>query len=155
MRRWIVYLMALFITAAVGILPFRGTDVGKLLPVETVRLTKQDDKILLETDTAGYGIGNDIQSALENLKATAMGNVFLDTADYLIVTPGGEDLLLELYAFLRPNCSICIQLGNAEVAKITEFLENHEPELTLQEYRGGLKKIPVMMIVEERMELVQ
>ena len=76
MKKIIVYLLLL---AAVLLLPVQGTDVGKLLPVEVLQIYKEEDSVVLTTDVGASGVGATVDAAIENLKATAAGIIFLDT----------------------------------------------------------------------------
>ncbi len=153
MRRWLLYALALAIAFAVS--PFTATDVGKLRPVEVVRLTQRGGQVLLQTDTGDEGIGEDVDAALENLKESTAGDIFLETADHLLVEPGCAAWIKPLSMHLRPSCSICWQTGELELEDAAEFLSIHRPQMTLQAWRGGNGKIPSLRIQKERMELVQ
>lgn len=155
MRRWILYLGAFALVLALGISPFSGTDVGKLLPVEVVRLSYQSGKLVLETDTGDSGVGTDAMLALQNLKDTTAGIVFLETADYLIIEPGCEERLTELQDMLRPACGICFGKGNVKLEEAAKFLRTHSPKVTMQDWEGGQRDLPILIAEGERMELVQ
>lgn len=155
MKRWIVYLLLFAAAAALGTTSFTGTDVGELLPVEVVRISCRDEEILLETDNGNSGRGMDVTDALRDLKESAPGNLFLETADYLILVPGCEEYLEALYGCLRPSCGICLEDGKADMERVGEFLSAHKPETTLRNWRGGAENLPVLKTREGRMELVQ
>jgi len=154
MRRWLLYGIAFTAALLLDLSPFRGTDVGKLLPVETVRICRENGEIRLQTDTGDTGKGTDINEALLDLKATTAGNVFLETADYLLVKPGCEEMLGELADILRPSCGVCVEVGEAELEKVAKFFAAHEPQVTLQKWRSGNAHLPMLMVKEGRMELV-
>lgn len=154
MRRWIMYGIAFAVAVVLDLSPFRGTDVGKLLPVETVRICRENGKILLQTDTGDAGKGADISEALLDLKATTAGNVFLETADYLLVQLGCEEMLPELAGILRPSCGVCVEVGEAELEKVAKFFAAHEPQVTLQDWRSEKVHLPILVVKEGRMELV-
>ena len=67
MKKTLLYILLL--TTAVAI-PQQGTDVGKLLPVEVVRLDKAGDLVLVSTDVGAGGVGATVKDAIENMKAT-------------------------------------------------------------------------------------
>lgn len=155
MKRWAIYLLLFAAAAALGTSAFTGTDVGELLPVEAVRVSVREGELLLETDTGDTGRGADVDAALRDLKESAPGNLFLETADYLILAPGSEPFLRELYGFLRPSCGVCVEDGEADMERIGEFLSAHKPETTLRDWRNGSEDLPVLRTREGRMELVQ
>lgn len=154
MRRWLLYGIAFGAAILLDLSPFRGTDVGKLLPVEVVRISRENGEILLQTDTGDTGKGTDINEALLELQATTAGNVFLETADYLLIQPGCEEMLGALAGILRPSCSICVEVGEAELEKVAKFFAAHEPQVTLQKWRSGKAHLPMLVVKEGRMELV-
>ena len=100
----------------------------------------------LETDTGHSGIGKSVFEALENLKATASGNVFLDTADYLMVEKGREELLEEIYTVLRPSCMVCTAEKMPDMKSIGEFLSAHEPDVTLRKWK--VERISLLVLQE-------
>ena len=150
MKYWLLFFSVFIAAAALGTTSPQGTDIAKLAPVEVVWLSERDGQVFLKTDTGDYGAGQDMQTALENMKATASGTVFLDTADYLIVEQGCEDLLDQTYTFLRPSCMICMAERIPDLESVTEYLAAHEPELTLREYRVDKGEIPELVEQEGR-----
>ena len=149
--KWIV---CVFLAAGIfGKLSVFGTDVAKLQPVEVVRVSNCGDTVVIETDTGSSGAGENVASALAALKQTAQGIVFLDTAEYLIVSENMVDRIHELEAYLRPGCSICREKGNTDLKKAASFLMVHDPNVTLKDYQAGIKKIPILKTWEGKMIL--
>ena len=93
MKRWWVYIVLYLVVGVLGLSPFEATDVATLSPVEVIWLEQQGNLVRIETDGKDIGIGKSVLEALENMKRTAPGTVFLDTADYLIVRKGNEKLI--------------------------------------------------------------
>lgn len=151
MKRWLVYILALVLLAA---FPFSGTDVGKLAPVEVVWLAEQNGQIYLQTDTGDVGRGEDVRSALQNMTATAYGTIFLDTADYLIVKHGQEELLQQVYDVLRPSCMVCSAAKMPDMESVASFLAAHEPPVTLRLHRIGQNELPMLAGQEGRYEWI-
>lgn len=150
MKYWLVFFSLFIATAIFGTNSSRGTDIAKLAPIGVVWLSEGDGKIFLKTDTGDFGVGEDMQAALEDMKATASGTVFLDTADYLIVEQGREELLEQAYTFLRPSCMICVAEKMPDLEVAAEYLSAHEPELTLRQYRVEKGNIPELVELEGR-----
>ncbi len=155
MKRWLLYALALGAIIAFGISPFTATDVGKLRPVEVVRLSQKGSQVYLQTDTGDMGAGENVDAALENLKASTAGEIFLETADHLLLEPGSEKWLKSIAVYLRPSCSICWQSGELELEEAAKYLSAHRPQITLQDWMAGRGKIPSLKTQKERMELVQ
>ena len=155
MKHWRSYLLAVLAAAAVSLGPFSGSDVAKLEPVEVLAVSTEADRVILRTDTENEGRGNDLQSALADMRKTASAEIFLETADYLILTPDCIDLLPELTGMLRPVTNVCVSDAELDLGKAAEYFSAHEPECSLQDIRAGMGHIPVLAAEEGRMELVQ
>jgi len=100
MKKWI-WLAAL----ALLLLPQRGTEVGKLLPVETLLIEKQAGQYRVSTDTGHTARDDSLEKAVDALRAEAPGILFLDTADGAsvdMVVPMGQQFLLINAAFAIP-----------------------------------------------------
>lgn len=135
------------IFAAISLLAstaFHGTDIAKLAPVETIWLSEREDEICLETDSGDMGRGESLAAALEDMKKTVPGTIFLDTADYLIVEAGKEHLIGQISSLLRPSCMICKAEEKPDMEAVTKFLSAHEPELTLRKHQVEQCVIPML-----------
>lgn len=150
MRRWIVYALVLALVLLLS--PAAKTDVGELLPVELLYIYYSNEGTLcVETDTGDFGTGETLDRALSDLKATASGNIFLDTADYLVITKEAAPLLPQLWKILRPATQVC--LGAGADAGAAKFLSAHKPGVTLNDVRAGMGILPVLTWTGERYRL--
>ena len=154
MKRWIWCAAALILTAALGGRPFEGADIARLQPVELLRIQKSGDVISVELDTGDSGKGTTLEAALQDLKKSTPGNVFLETADYLLINDEAGALVESLVEYLRPACGVCLEEGEAKLEEAAQFLRVHQPALTLQEYRAGNHALQKLEIREGRMYLV-
>ena len=154
MRRWILYAAVLGVSALLNVTGFAGTDVGKLQPVQAVRVTKAGNAVVMQTDTGDIGVGTTPKSALMDMRYSTVGSLFLETADYLILQSGCEELLPELSEILRPSCKVCTVIGNANPETAAEYLAVHEPGMSLRDWLGGERRIPTLKEREGRLELV-
>lgn len=155
MKKWLFYALTLALIPALSFGGLGGEDIGKLQPVQVVIVRAEGEQLVLMTDTEDSGKGGDIHRAIHDMKQTAPANVFLDTADYLLLEPETEEYLPQLRAYLRPSCSLCYVTGNVSLEKAGEFLQFHEPKLTLTQYDAGKRDIPYLLEEEGRMKLVQ
>lgn len=149
MRRWIIY--GAVAVLALLLAPAPRTDVGELLPVELLYLYMEEGSLCVETDTGNFGAGPDLDAALADLKATASGTVFLDTADYLVITGQTMAQLPQLWELLRPATQVCLGVGAD--AGAAEFLAAHKPGVTLNDIRSGRRIPPILTRTEERYRL--
>lgn len=154
MKRWLWYLAVIVAVAALSGKSASGTDVGKLNPVQAVRVYSIEDRIVIETDAENFGIGNTLNAALDDMKQTVPSEVFLDTADYLILSPSCQPLLPALMEHLRPSCAVCLEQGQTDVTQVGAFLEIHKPQVTLMRYCAGQTNLPTLITQNGRMELV-
>ncbi len=148
---WLVLLLAI---AVFGSKLFEATDVARLQPVEVIRLSAQGDLLCVETDTGQSGMGETLAAAFENLKATSSGDIFLDTADYLILTKQTAVMAGEMMNYMRPACRVCVESGVADLTVVANYLNSHEPTLSLMQCCGEMRELPVLKTQEGRMELV-
>ena len=153
MKRWIAYFGVL--AAALALEPSSGTDIAKLQPVQAVYLYIEDGALIIQTDTGDVGRGRNLDGAFADLKQTTAGTVFLDTADYLIVTETTAELIPGLYDDLRPACIICIGETKIDLEMAVGYLTAHEPKSTLKDHRAGQTELPRLRTEEGRMYLVE
>ncbi len=154
MKKWLGYLAVIAAVAFLSGKGSAGTDIGTLQPVQAVMVTAQGSQILIETDTGDMGLGETVDAAIGNMKATSAYEIFLDTADYLLIEDGCIPLLSELDAHLRPSCSVCLLAGEPDLEAVGQFLQTHKPEVTLRRYLAGQTALPTLRTQQGRMELV-
>lgn len=133
MKRGIWYCAIL---AAALCVPSRGTDIGRLEPVEAVMVDRQWGQVVIRTDTGDAGRGSTLAQAMQNLRDTTPGTIYLDTADYLLVTRAAGDLLGELSGALRPSARVCRAEGEVDLAAAAEFLSAHAPDDRIKNCRN-------------------
>lgn len=154
MRRWYIYIVLYAIVGVFGLSPFRGNDIATLSPVEVVWVEGQPGSIRMETDSGEVGIGATVEDALDGMKATAATKVFLDTADYIIVKKGCEDILSELTDILRPSCAVCVAERMPDLEKAAEFLTVHEPSVKMKTLCKS-ELLPALQEEKGRMVLIE
>lgn len=152
MKRWIGLLAGFAL--AVFLAPSGKTDISELRPVELLSLYKEEGQLCVETDTGDLGRGVDLQTALKDLRATTPGEIFLETADYVMVTAETKECLLELKTILRPATEIVQMQDRIEASAAVEFLSVHRPGLLMKDY-GSESMLPQLSIKEGRCCLVQ
>ena len=122
-------------------------DINRLEPVCLVRMQYSEGKYTLETDTGSRGTGNNPEEAVTNLRESAGGVVFLDTAEFLLIDENMQ-VREEIYDLLRPSCRVCAARGNMDLPQATEYLQVHKPRLRLRELRAGVDQIQVLTMNE-------
>lgn len=154
MKKWLWYLAVLAFVTVLGRKPTSGNDIGKLQPVQVVCILRQENGVVVQTDTGDWGVGDTLWSATENMKETATKDVFLETADHLLLAPSCVELLPQIMEMLRPSCSLCLMEGEPDLEQVGQFLEFHRPELTLTQYQAGKRDLPTLKTENGRMTLV-
>ena len=155
MKRLIFYGAALALIAMLGWMPFSPSDVADLKPVELIYIDAERGPVLVKTDTGGSGRGQTLAEAFQDLKQTTAGNIFLETADHLIVSEKARPYLQSAVRFLRPACNVCVADREPELETAAAFLRTHEPNMTLQDFRTGIRDLPKLRSIEGRMYLVE
>ena len=131
MKRIVVYILAL---AAAMMVPVERTDVGKLQPVELVQIYKESEQVIIVTDTGDSGQGNGVEAAFKDLKETTAGIIFLDTADYLLVSESAIAEVPALREYLKSDVRVCKAEKGIDLVQAAEFLTVHPPSVKLKEY---------------------
>ena len=126
-NRRIFYVLVL----AVLLLGGRGTDIGQLRPVEVVRVYEKAGLLFLETDTGDAGWGLTVDEAVKKLKETTMGEIYLDTADYLLLEEGIDDCLGEVRTYLKKKTKMAYSEGKIDLEVAASYLRVHSPSETV------------------------
>lgn len=154
MKRWLIFLGAMIVTGLVLRLPHPATDLSDLEPVEVVLVRQTEKGIEVETDTGAIGRGKDLTLAVEDLEEHAMGKVFLDTADYLLLEIHDGDYE-RFYSVFRPGCHVCLADGVEDLSQAGVFLQTHKPRNSLIQIRAGERMLEELVEKEGELELVK
>ena len=140
MRRILLYIVILGATLAV---PTESFDIGKLLPVQVVAIYKENDKVILQTDTQDMGIGGNAIEALQDLKDTAAGIIYLDTAQYLLLGEDTAQAVEDLRGELKASVRVCAVEETVDLTETAAFLDAHGQIPRLKEWKSGME-LPVL-----------
>lgn len=133
-------------------LPDRGTDIGKLLPVELVAVRREEGVFRVETDTGQFGLGNTLEEAMADLRNAAPGVVFFDTADYLLLTR--ETLTEEgLSSFFRPGVRVLLAEERIDPEEAAEYLRSRKVGVQLKKLVESGGMLPKLCEKNGRLEL--
>lgn len=131
---------------AVLLLPNEGTDVGRLIPVEVIAVSEDRGTVKVETDTGDLGKGRTLQEAFVDLKETAPGVIYLDTAEYLLLETGMEERVAVLRTYLKGDVHVCHAQEGIPLEGIANYLSVHKPKVRLD---GVSNAAQIPMICEE------
>ncbi len=115
--------------------PVERVDVSKLLPIRAVAVYTQGNEVVLETDTEHKGTGRDVVQALRNLKKETPAVVYLDTAEYLLVSREAEIYISQLSDWLKPSVKVSICDVREQVKEAAEYLDVHGGATELRHWR--------------------
>lgn len=148
MKRVILYIVIL---AVLFWLPVQRADVGQLRPVQLISFYLENDTFVLATDTGDIGSGRTVSEAFENLKQTTPAVIYLDTAEFLLVTPDALTYLSQLDGYVKQNVKLCLQETPLNPQKAAQYLavQKHLPKI--QQYAG--EKLPALRSTGERLIL--
>ena len=151
MKRIILYVLLM---AAALAAPVEQADVGKLRPIETVSVYTEQGWVVLSTDTDDLGIGQTALQALQNMKDTASGTIYLDTARYLLLEEDAQDAAEELRAVLKDKVQLCIASREIEPADATKYLSAHSGLTRMKTWKVG-QKLPVLVQQGKRLIILK
>ena len=151
MKRIVIYIVTL---ALLTLAPVKSADIGNLRPIEVVMVRWQGDTLVISTDTEDVGYGTDAMTALENLKATTPGTIYLDTAEYLLVTEGADDAAEQLKSRLKKSVRVCMAEPEIDLKTAAKFLPVHGDLPRLKTWKAG-DKLPCLSVAGEGLLLTE
>ena len=140
MKRILIYVGIL---AALLAAPVRPSNIGQLHPVQVVSVYKENNWVVIETDTEDRGIGGSALQALQNLKDTTSGNIYLDTAEYLLLTKDTQEEVEALRAELKDSVQLCMCTKQVDLAEAGKYLSVHGKLPKLEHWKKDTE-LPVL-----------
>lgn len=151
MKRILVYLL---ITAALALVPLERTDVADLRPVQTVALYKTPEGYRIETDTQDVGSGKTVDSAYQDLLDTTSGIIYLDTADFLLISEAALPGLQDMDKYLKNGVKACSVIGEGDLKAVSKFLSVQTGLRPFSAVRSG-DELPVLDCRTDRIKFLQ
>lgn len=133
-------LLYIVILALLFLAPVQRLDVAKLEPVQTVAVSVEDGTVILETDTDNAGRGADVAEALQDLEDTTPGVIYLDTAEYLLVTEAALDCVDTLRSSLSSSVRVSLWDGEGSVKTAAKYLGIRKDLPKLRDWSAPGKK---------------
>ena len=149
MKRALIYIG---IVLSLFWVPVEGADLEKMHPVEVVQLYREGEIVVLRTDTEDMGIGTTVVAALENLQDTTPGFIYLDTAQYLILTEDTAQDVEMLRPYMKKSLQMCYGEKGTDLTLAAEFLPAHGRLPQLRHYQPGMD-LPKLTVLEKRLKL--
>ena len=135
MKKWLVFAAAVTTVAILSRRPHPARDVARLEPVQAVYIYQKNGTLCIETDTGAAGSGNTLTEAAADLKASASGEIFLDTAEFLLIDPE-VTITTDFHTLLRPTCGVTFTHATPDLQAAADYLRIHQPSVTLLELRA-------------------
>ena len=140
MKRLLIYGLIL---GAVCLAPAKPLEIGKLLPVQVVAVYREDGQTVIRTDTGNVGKGANAAEALINIAQTADGILYLDTAQYLMMTEDAQNAVEQMRGELRRSVQLCRMDTTISPEEAGDFLSSHGELPRLKDWKPG-GKLPVL-----------
>ena len=106
--------------------PVKRLDIANLQPVQTVAIYTEPGAVVLQTDTHSLGRGASVAEAVANLEENTPGVIYLDTAEYLLVSKDAESYVDALREYLNPDVKVSMwHTGNA-IDMAAKFLSEEQ-----------------------------
>lgn len=141
MKRIIIYCIIL-----VGILwiPVERMEIRDLEPIQAVWMYREEGEIVLKTDTEDEGRGESVQEALEDMKEKSSGIVYLDTAQFLLVSDNAQEQIGELASYLKSKVKISLWEGG-DLKEAARYMQSHKIGVKLSKWSHEVKlpKLPI------------
>ena len=114
--------------------PVKRLEVRKLLPIRAVAVYRSQGQITLETDTEHKGDGESVEAAILELKKNTPAVVYLDTAEYLLVSKDAEAVIPQLCNYFKPRVKVCICEAEGDVKTFAEYVDVHGATTELRQW---------------------
>ena len=134
MKKWLFLAAVLTAVAVLSRRPHPARDVAKLEPVQVVYIRIDGAEYSVETDTGAKGTGANLTEAAADMKANATGEIFLDTAEFLLLHPA-VPITEEFHTLLRPTCKVTFTTAAPDLQAASAYLTIHSPPVTLAQLR--------------------
>lgn len=134
MKKWLFLAAAVAAVAILSHRPNPARDVARLEPVQAVYVCQKGGNLCIETDTGAMGCGDTLAEAASDLKTGASGEIFLDTAEFLLLAPD-VSLTREFHTLLRPTCRVVWTAAQPDLQAAAAYLSIHPPKQILAQLR--------------------
>ena len=141
-------LLYILIILGVFFAPVEPMNIANLRPVQVVAFYGDGENLVIETDTCDRGVGATPQQALQNLKDTANGVVYLDTAEYILMEDTAQAAVEALRWAFRKSAKICKMQGQIDLENTADFLASHGKLPRIEDWETGAQ-LPVLGTFEE------
>lgn len=122
MKRIILYIVLLCVPF---LAPVTQVNVGTLKPVEVIALSREGNMLMVRTDTGDQGVGEDLKTAVLDMKQRSTGVIYLKTARYLLYTPKTQVQARQLRTELHKFVKMYPYDGSVDLREAAAYLRVH------------------------------
>ena len=108
MKRIIIYCIIL---AGILWIPVEKSEIRDLEPIQAVWMYMENGEVVLVTDTEDEGRGESVSEALDVMKEKSSGIIYLDTAQFLLVSETAQEKVSEIIPFLKAKVKVGLWEG--------------------------------------------
>lgn len=154
MKRILLFAAAVALAGIAGLLPFEQRDVGDLLPVRALVVSREGRTLVLDGGKGLCGRGETWDAAMDDLRASAAGDPFFGCTGEVIFGTDAAEAMQEAArdGALRPAARVYLTADEPDPEEAADFLDAHPGKVTLQELRAaaleGRKTAPPLLICE-------
>ncbi len=144
MKRIIFYCVILLGAIMV---PVQRQDIAALEPIQAVYLHEEGENLVMQTDTLDKGEGKTAQEALSVMQNQSSGIIYLDTAQYLLVTEDAVSYIDEMIPLLKGSVKVCLWEGEGDLREGAKYMQAHKIGCRLDKWQEGVKmpKMPMQI----------
>lgn len=135
MKKWLYLAAAVAGIGLLARLPHPARDISRLEPVQLVSIHEEAGVLQIETDTGDRGTGKTLTEAEADLRAKADGEIFLETAEFLLLDPA-VTVTADFFTILRPTCKVLYVKESPDLPAAAQYLSTHPPALELADLRA-------------------
>ncbi len=114
-------------------LPYREYETAQLLPIQCLQAQRQGSEIVLRWEE-GEARGRDWESAVDELRRKAKGELLFDTASQLVVPDAALAREAAESGVLRPGAQVYFATEFADAKELHAYLTAHPGKRTLSDY---------------------
>ncbi len=128
--------------------PVSKQDIGDLEPVQAIWLRIDNGNVVLQTDTEDAGTGETVEAAIQAMKKNSEGVIYLDTAQFLLVSENALAHLEDIMSHLKASVKLCLWQGD-DVASAARYMQSHDMGHKMKEFKAGKQLQTIPSIVKK------
>ena len=140
MKKIIIYIIVLVIALWI---PTNRIDISNLEPVQAVWISKKNDDYIIATDTEDVGVGETVREALQIMKDRCEKIIYLDTAQYLLVSDNCKESIGEISEYLKQRVKVSVWNGEGKLKDVAQYMQTHRVGVRLKDYFSSVE-LPVI-----------